>query len=60
MERLTKSNAYAEQSARAFVPPSDEPNELVASYHDRMPLALADDKVELWLDRRLTRMSCWI
>ena len=25
MERLTKSNAYAEQSARAFVPPSDEP-----------------------------------
>ena len=25
MERLTKSNAYAEQGARAFVPPSDEP-----------------------------------
>jgi hypothetical protein len=25
MERLIKSNAYAEQSARAFVPPSDEP-----------------------------------
>ena len=25
MERLTKSNAYAEQSARAFVPASDEP-----------------------------------
>ena len=24
MERLTKSNAYAEQGARAFVPPSDE------------------------------------
>ena len=24
MARLTKSNAYAEQGARAFVPPSDE------------------------------------
>jgi putative SOS response-associated peptidase YedK len=23
---------------------------LVASYHDRMPLALADEKVTLWLD----------
>jgi putative SOS response-associated peptidase YedK len=29
---------------------TDEPNELVASYHDRMPLALADDKVAAWLD----------
>jgi putative SOS response-associated peptidase YedK len=29
---------------------TEEPNELVASYHDRMPLALADDKVALWLD----------
>jgi hypothetical protein len=27
-----------------------EPNELVASYHDRMPLALADEKIEPWLD----------
>jgi putative SOS response-associated peptidase YedK len=34
----------------AFAILTDEPNELVASYHDRMPLALADDKVELWLD----------
>ena len=24
MERLTQSNAYAEQGARAFVPPADE------------------------------------
>jgi putative SOS response-associated peptidase YedK len=29
---------------------TEEPNELVASYHDRMPLALADDKLALWLD----------
>jgi putative SOS response-associated peptidase YedK len=34
----------------AFAILTDEPNELVASYHDRMPLALADDKVASWLD----------
>jgi putative SOS response-associated peptidase YedK len=34
----------------AFAILTDEPNDLVASYHDRMPLALADDKVALWLD----------
>jgi putative SOS response-associated peptidase YedK len=34
----------------AFAIVTDEPNELVASYHDRMPLALVDDKVETWLD----------
>ena len=34
----------------AFAILTEEPNELVASYHDRMPLALADDKVALWLD----------
>src|SRR3954465_8456528 len=28
----------------AFAILTDEPNELVASYHDRMPLALADDR----------------
>src|SRR3954449_5476757 len=33
----------------AFAILTDEPNELVASYHDRMPLALADDKVAAWL-----------
>ena len=33
----------------AFAILTEEPNELVASYHDRMPLALADDKVALWL-----------
>jgi putative SOS response-associated peptidase YedK len=34
----------------AFAILTEEPNDLVASYHDRMPLALADDKVALWLD----------
>jgi putative SOS response-associated peptidase YedK len=34
----------------AFAILTDEPNELVASYHDRMPLALADDRVVDWLD----------
>src|SRR3954467_5666475 len=34
----------------AFAILTDEPNELVAPYHDRMPLALADDKVDVWLD----------
>lgn len=34
----------------AFAILTDEPNELVADYHDRMPLALADDKIGAWLD----------
>jgi putative SOS response-associated peptidase YedK len=34
----------------AFAMLTEEPNELVAPYHDRMPLALADDTVALWLD----------
>lgn len=34
----------------AFAILTDEPNDLVASYHDRMPLALADDRVAEWLD----------
>jgi putative SOS response-associated peptidase YedK len=34
----------------AFAILTDEPNELVASYHDRMPLALADDRVADWLN----------
>ncbi len=34
----------------AFAILTDEPNELVASYHDRMPLALADDQIDKWLD----------
>ena len=41
---------YKSDKRAAFAILTEEPNELVASYHDRMPLALADDKVALWLD----------
>jgi putative SOS response-associated peptidase YedK len=41
---------YKGDKRPAFAILTQEPNELVASYHDRMPLALADDKVALWLD----------
>jgi putative SOS response-associated peptidase YedK len=41
---------YKGDSRVAFAILTDEPNKLVASYHDRMPLALADDKVDVWLD----------
>src|SRR6185295_6922255 len=41
---------YKGDSRVAFAILTDEPNELVASYHNRMPLALADDKMEPWLD----------
>jgi len=34
----------------AFAILTEAPNKLVAAYHDRMPLVLADDKVALWLD----------
>jgi putative SOS response-associated peptidase YedK len=41
---------YKGDSRVAFAILTDEPNQLVASYHDRMPLALAEDKIEPWLD----------
>jgi putative SOS response-associated peptidase YedK len=41
---------YKGDKRTAFAILTDEPNELVAPYHDRMPLALADDKVATWLD----------
>jgi putative SOS response-associated peptidase YedK len=41
---------YKGDSRVAFAILTDEPNELVASYHDRMPLALADDQIDRWLD----------
>jgi len=34
----------------AFAIATEAPNELVAAYHDRMPLVLNDAKVALWLD----------
>jgi putative SOS response-associated peptidase YedK len=41
---------YKGDKRTAFAILTDEPNELVSSFHDRMPLALADDKVATWLD----------
>jgi putative SOS response-associated peptidase YedK len=41
---------YKGDSRVAFAILTDEPNELVAPYHDRMPLALAEDNVDAWLD----------
>jgi putative SOS response-associated peptidase YedK len=41
---------YKGDSRVAFAILTDQPNELVASYHDRMPLTLADDQIEPWLD----------
>jgi putative SOS response-associated peptidase YedK len=38
---------YKGDNRPAFAILTDNPNELVASYHDRMPLALADDKARL-------------
>lgn len=34
----------------AFAILTDEPNAFIAPYHDRMPVALADDMVAAWLD----------
>ena len=34
----------------AFAILTDEPNALIAPYHDRMPVALADDQLDAWLD----------
>jgi putative SOS response-associated peptidase YedK len=41
---------YKGDSRLAIAILTDEPNELVAPYHDRMPLALADDRVDAWFD----------
>jgi putative SOS response-associated peptidase YedK len=41
---------YKGDKRTAFAILTEEPNELVAPYLDRMPLALADDKVAAWLD----------
>ncbi len=50
MGRAFEEAEYKGDRWIAFAILIEEPNELVASYHDRMPLALADDKVALWLD----------
>jgi putative SOS response-associated peptidase YedK len=47
---IWEESEYKGDRRIAFAILTDEPNDLVASYHDRMPLALADGKVEAWLD----------
>jgi len=41
---------YKGDRRAAFAILTEAPNDLVVPYHDRMPLALADDKVARWLD----------
>ena len=47
---IWQDSEYKGDRRTAFAILTDEPNELVAGYHDRMPLALADDKIgtHLW------------
>src|SRR4051812_4931348 len=47
---IWEESEYKGDKRIAFAILTDEPNELVAPYHDRMPLALADDKVDTWLE----------
>jgi putative SOS response-associated peptidase YedK len=47
---IWQESEYKGDKRIAFAILTDEPNELVADYHDRMPLALADDKILSWLD----------
>ncbi|HEX3448353.1 MAG TPA: SOS response-associated peptidase family protein, partial [Isosphaeraceae bacterium] len=47
---IWEESEYKGDRRVAFAILTDEPNELVAPYHDRMPLALADDKVATWID----------
>lgn len=41
---------YKGDTRTAFAILTDEPNALIAPYHDRMPPAFADDQVAGWLD----------
>lgn len=47
---IWEESEYKGDRRVAFAILTDEPNALVAPYHDRMPLALADDQIECWLD----------
>jgi putative SOS response-associated peptidase YedK len=48
--RASGTAEYKGDRRIAFSIVTEEPNELVGPYHDRMLLALADDKVSEWLD----------
>lgn len=47
---IWEESEYKGDRRPAFAILTEEPNELIAPYHDRMPLALADDQVDRWLD----------
>ena len=47
---IWEESEYKGDRRVSFAILTDEPNELIAPYHDRMPLALADDMVPVWLD----------
>ena len=47
---IWEESEYKGDERTAFAILTDELNELVAPYHDRMPFALADDQVNVWLD----------
>ena len=50
MAAIWQEADYKGDTRPAFAILTDEPNELVAAYHDRMPMALADDAIDAWLD----------
>ena len=47
---IWEESEYKGDRRPAFAILTEELNELIASYHDRMPLALADEQVDRWLD----------
>ena len=50
MAAIWEEAEYKGDTRPAFAILTDEPNALIAPYHDRMPVALADDAVDAWLD----------
>lgn len=53
---IWEESTYKDDTRPAFAILTDEPNSLIAPYHDRMPLALCDDCVDTWLDLSRTVM----
>ena len=47
---IWEESSYKGDDRPAFMILTDEPNALVAPYHDRMPVALRDECVDTWLD----------
>jgi putative SOS response-associated peptidase YedK len=47
---IWEQSEYKGDKRIAFAILTEDPNDLIAPYHDRMPLALAENKVLTWLD----------